>query len=198
VETLKEELIHSNNEAERSSRELESLRTRILQDGANEASREREFIELQGELERHRMERDEFEHALMTERVVSDEAKAELTTKRRELELEREARAKDLEELEREREKSGNLASVLEDFQSSTSLLTTSFVNLTNASGYSKRIRNSTSRTRTGRPVTPDNAVTSRIQKSCLASRGSFLFLFVILYSYPLLPGRVTRVLRKQ
>ncbi|KIJ36921.1 hypothetical protein M422DRAFT_781978 [Sphaerobolus stellatus SS14] len=79
VETLKDELIHSNSEAERSSRELESLRARILHEGANEAAREREFVELQSELERSRIERDEFEHALMTEKIVTDEIKGELT-----------------------------------------------------------------------------------------------------------------------
>ncbi|KIJ36802.1 hypothetical protein M422DRAFT_178917, partial [Sphaerobolus stellatus SS14] len=118
VETLKDELIHSNSEAERSSRELESLRARILHEGANEAAREREFVELQSELERSRIERDEFEHALMTEKIVTDEVKGELTAVRRELDLEKEARIRVLESLEHEQEKCANLQTVLDDFQS--------------------------------------------------------------------------------
>lgn len=124
IETLKDELILSNSEAERSSRELEALRAKAFQDSAHEAAaREREMQELQGELERCRIERDEWEHALLEERVVADEARAGLASLRRELELEKETRAKEGEELERERERSENLQSVLEDFQSGACLL---------------------------------------------------------------------------
>lgn len=121
IETLKDELILSHEEAERSSRELELLRSKALQDNALEAAaRERETLELQGELERCRIERDEWEHALLEERVFADEAKAGLVSLRRELEVEKDARMKDAEELQRERERSANLQSVLEDFQSGT------------------------------------------------------------------------------
>jgi hypothetical protein len=75
-------------------------------------------MELQSELERCRIERDEWEQALQSERVVSDEAKANLVIVRRELDLEKDARAKDTNELAGERERSANLQSVLEDFQS--------------------------------------------------------------------------------
>ncbi|KAF8478315.1 hypothetical protein JB92DRAFT_3047338 [Gautieria morchelliformis] len=119
IETLKDELIVSNSEAEKSSRELESLRNRALQDSALEAAaREREMLELQGSLERCRVERDEWERALLEERVVADEAKAALASSRRELALEKEARSREADELQRERERSVNLQSVLEDFQS--------------------------------------------------------------------------------
>ncbi|KAF8591360.1 hypothetical protein K439DRAFT_1644318 [Ramaria rubella] len=119
VETLKDELIQSNSEAERSSRELESLRSKALHDNAHEAAvRDREVMEIQAELERCRMERDEWEHALLSEKVVSDETRVALASSRREFELEKEARAKEAEELGRERERSANLQSVLEDFQS--------------------------------------------------------------------------------
>jgi hypothetical protein len=121
IETLKDELILSHAEAERSSRELESLRSKAFEDSAHEAAaREREMLELQGELERCRIERDEWEQALLEERVVADEAKAGLASSRRELELENEARSKDNEELQLERERAENLQSVLEDFQSGT------------------------------------------------------------------------------
>lgn len=119
IETLKEELILSHEEVERSSRELEFLRSKALQDNALEAAaQERGMLELQGELERCRIERDEWEHALLEERVIVDEAKAALASSRREFEAEKEARMKDVEELQREHERSANLQSVLEDFQS--------------------------------------------------------------------------------
>lgn len=118
VETLKDELILSNAEAERSSRELEAMRSKVIDDSAHEAAaREREILELQGELERCRMRRDECEHGLLREKVVSDDARAELAGARREVEREREARLRDAGELARERERSANLQAVLEDFQ---------------------------------------------------------------------------------
>ena len=55
VETLKSELIASNEEAERASRELETLRSRALHDSSQETFlRERELRELQAELEQLR------------------------------------------------------------------------------------------------------------------------------------------------
>ena len=66
VETLKSELIVSNEEADRASRELEAMRSRALQENAQEAFlRERELRELQSELEQCRMERDEWEQAYL-------------------------------------------------------------------------------------------------------------------------------------
>ncbi|KAF8524309.1 hypothetical protein BU17DRAFT_74799 [Hysterangium stoloniferum] len=119
IERLTDEVIQSNQEAERSSRELETLRARIFQDSAQEvAAREHELMELQSELERCRIERDEWEQALQSERVVSDGMRADLVGVRRELDLEQAARAKDASELAKERERSANLQSVLEDFQS--------------------------------------------------------------------------------
>jgi len=115
---LKTELISSNDEAERASRELEVMRSRALQENAQEAlMRERELRETQADLERCRMERDEWERALLEERVVTDEARAALESVTRDLEIEREAREREADELAVEREKANNLQSVLEDFQ---------------------------------------------------------------------------------
>ena len=118
VETLKSELIVSNEEADRASRELEAMRSRALQENAQEAFlRERELRELQSELEQCRMERDEWEQKALQEHIVADETKTSLDSLRRDLEVEREARIQESTQLEVEREKTANLQSVLEDFQ---------------------------------------------------------------------------------
>ena len=118
VETLRAEFISSNDEAERATRELEALRTRSLHENAQESMlRERELRETQSELERCRMERDEWERALMQERVVLNEARVSIDGLSRDLDIEQESRRRDLLELEVERERASNLQSVLEDFQ---------------------------------------------------------------------------------
>jgi len=118
VETLKSELIASSEEAERASKELDTIRSRALQDNAQESLlKERELRETQSELEQCRMERDEWEQMAMQEKVMADEAKTAVESLKRDLELEREAREREAGELEFEREQSRNLQSVLEDFQ---------------------------------------------------------------------------------
>ena len=118
VETLKAELISSNDEAERATRELEALRTRAVHENAQESMlRERELRETQSELEKCRIERDEWERALLQERVLLNEARSSVDALTRDLEMEQEARRGDVGALEVERERAGNLQSVLEDFQ---------------------------------------------------------------------------------
>lgn len=118
VDTLKEELISSHEEAERVSAELDSMRTRAFQENAQESYlRERELREAQTELERCRMERDEWERLALQEKVISDEAKSAAESFKRDLEAERDAREREAEELDAEKEKSDNLQSVLQDFQ---------------------------------------------------------------------------------
>ncbi|KAI0754302.1 hypothetical protein C8Q80DRAFT_1094324 [Daedaleopsis nitida] len=120
VETLKFELIASNEEAERASRELETMRSRALHDSSQETFlRERELRELQAELEQCRIERDEWEQKALQEHVSADEARTTADAFRRDLELERETRHRSETSLEVEREKCANLQSVLEDFQAS-------------------------------------------------------------------------------
>ena len=115
------ELISSNDEAERVTRELEALRTRALHENAQESMlRERELRETQSELERCRIERDEWERGLMQERVVLNEARVSIDVLSRDLEIEQETRRRDVEALEVERERASNLQSVLEDFQAGT------------------------------------------------------------------------------
>ncbi|KAJ2936478.1 hypothetical protein H1R20_g616, partial [Candolleomyces eurysporus] len=118
IETLKEELVTSHDEAERSSKELDTLRTRTLQESSQESlMRERELRETQLELERCRMERDEWERLAMHEKALSEDARTTADELRRDLELEREAKERDAGLLVAEQEKTENLQSVLQDFQ---------------------------------------------------------------------------------
>ncbi|KAF8178261.1 hypothetical protein BJ912DRAFT_900458 [Pholiota molesta] len=118
VETLKSELIASHEEAERASSKLDAMRSRVLQENAQEnLQRERELRETQLELERCRMERDEWERSAQQEQVASEDLRTDVEALRRDLELETAARAREAAELEREKEKSENLQSVLQDFQ---------------------------------------------------------------------------------
>ena len=122
METLKQELIASHEEADRTSNELDAMRARAFQENAQEnLQRERELREVQSELERCRLERDEWERMALQERVLADEAKSTVEMYKRDLELERESHARDSAELELEREESANLQSVLEDFQTGMS-----------------------------------------------------------------------------
>lgn len=119
VKTLKQELIASNAENERTTRELDLLRSRALQDNAQEnLVRERELREAQGELERCRLDRDEWERVALQEKAVVDDVKSNSQILRRDLELEKSARERVVAELEMEEEKATNLQSVLQDFQS--------------------------------------------------------------------------------
>ncbi|KAI6019966.1 hypothetical protein F5J12DRAFT_814450 [Pisolithus orientalis] len=118
VETLKAELIASHEEAERTTRELDSMRSRALSENAQETiQRERELRETMGELERCRIDRDEWEQAAMQDKVAADEARSMVESLRRDLEIEHEARDRELAQLEAAKLTASNLQSVLEDFQ---------------------------------------------------------------------------------
>jgi hypothetical protein len=118
VETLKGELISSHEETERVSRELDTLRSRAWEESTQESLlRERELREAQMELERCRMEREEWERIALQERAVLDDLKASVDALKTDLELEREGRQRDVLELQSEKERSHNLQSVLQDFQ---------------------------------------------------------------------------------
>jgi chromosome segregation ATPase len=95
------------------------MRSRAFEETVHETLlREREMRELTAELEKCRTERDEWERSAMDERVEVEESRASLSALRRELEMERAEREREAYELDREKEKSTNLQSVLEDFQS--------------------------------------------------------------------------------
>lgn len=128
LETLKEELISSNREAEQASHELDIMRSRTMQENAQESlMRDRELREAQTELEQCRMEREEWEQVALQERAIVDDRTSTLEALHRDLGLEREARAREAAELESEKLNSSNLQSVLQDFQAGTELLSTYF-----------------------------------------------------------------------
>ncbi|KIK80609.1 hypothetical protein PAXRUDRAFT_833431 [Paxillus rubicundulus Ve08.2h10] len=114
VETLRAELIASHAESERTVRELDLLRNHDLHESA---ASEKELRDTVGELERSRMERDEWERVAMQEKVAAEEARSMSDALRRELDMEREAREEDILGLEAAKETAANLQSVLQDFQ---------------------------------------------------------------------------------
>ena len=84
---------------------------------------QRELHELRSELEQCRLERDEWERAVLEERVAVENSQAESANLRRDLELERQSREREAELSEHEKERAANLQSVLEDFQASAFLV---------------------------------------------------------------------------
>lgn len=118
IKTLNAELITSNDEAERLSRELDALRSRTQEDNAYESSvRERDAAEL----ERMRQERDEWERAAQEESVRNEQLSAQVDALARDLQVEAAEREAQAREVIREKKTSANLQSVLEDFQAGTS-----------------------------------------------------------------------------
>ncbi|KAG8216811.1 hypothetical protein J3R82DRAFT_7064 [Butyriboletus roseoflavus] len=114
VETLKTELMASHADNERTARELDSLRNRDLSESVASEHALRETL---AELERCRLERDEWERGAMQERLLVEEARAIAEALRRELDVEREVRQREGEVLDAAKETAANLQSVLEDFQ---------------------------------------------------------------------------------
>ena len=114
VETLKAELMASHAETERTARELDLLRHRDMSESVASAH---ELRETMAELERCRLEREEWEREAMQERLAVEEARGIAEALRRELDVEREARGRERVELDATKETAANLQSVLEDFQ---------------------------------------------------------------------------------
>jgi hypothetical protein len=118
IEALKAELILAHKETERASSQLDIMRNQMLHESTHESlQRERELRETQMELERCRIERDEWERSALQEQTISEELRYTVDELRRECQLLGAAKDKDALELEHEREKSANLQSVLLDFQ---------------------------------------------------------------------------------
>lgn len=118
VETLKDELLVSNSDAERATAELHELRATALQDSSHETLlRERELKETQTELERCRLEKEDWERTALEAKASLDEQRVALDEAERNLQMEREARERDAYSLASERDRADNLQSVLADFQ---------------------------------------------------------------------------------
>lgn len=94
------------------------MRNRMIEENTQGSiARDRELRETQNELERCRIQRDDWERAAMQDRVQVEELRTKTDMYHRDLNLEREAREKDRTDLAFEKEQSSNLQSVLEDFQ---------------------------------------------------------------------------------
>ncbi|CUA68041.1 GRIP domain-containing protein C119,12 [Schizosaccharomyces pombe 972h-] [Rhizoctonia solani] len=128
VDTLKQELNNSLEDASNLSRELSAFRQRAL-DTTSSADAELEQMRMEAEharrdlettrreLEEERLDREELEREADQERVMAEELKAQLVVLRREVEQAAAQMARESEAIQREKEKSANLQSVLEDFQ---------------------------------------------------------------------------------
>ncbi|KAJ8082930.1 hypothetical protein PM082_008788 [Marasmius tenuissimus] len=118
VETLKEELIVSHEEAERTSNEMDLLRNRALHENTQETlQRERELRNAQTELERYRMMVEERELNEMREKAMLDESRSRVETLETDLKLAQVSLERAEESSKREKERADNLQSVLADFQ---------------------------------------------------------------------------------
>lgn len=115
VEALQSEVLSSNAESERATRELDAMR----QEASGESlQREQALREARAELERARTARDDWEAEAMAQRVRVDEARLTLEATYRELAGAREAGERDAAARDAEAERANNLQAVLEDFQS--------------------------------------------------------------------------------
>lgn len=121
VDTLKNELINSNEDAEQAHGELEQLRLRASDSQKHTSeeatSREMALRDAQEDLERVRMEKEEWEGEAMRERVRSDELAVRLGQVEMELAAAKGERELLREERDREAESAANLHAVLEEFQ---------------------------------------------------------------------------------
>lgn len=125
VETLRLELIQTNDDAEHAHSELEQLRLRAFdsQKLTSEEASERELAlrDAQEDLERVRMEREEWEGEAMRERVRREELVTRLGQVEMELGVAKSDREVLREERDREAESASNLHAVLEEFQAGES-----------------------------------------------------------------------------
>ncbi|GAA5970895.1 hypothetical protein JCM11641_004498 [Rhodosporidiobolus odoratus] len=121
IETLKAELIQSHADADGLQYEVEQLRLRAFdserQTSDEAAEREISLREAQEDLERVRIERDEWEGEAMRERVRREELVARFASVEMELAQAKTERESLREERDQEQESAANLHAVLEEFQ---------------------------------------------------------------------------------
>lgn len=129
VETLKAELIQSHADAESLHNEMEKLRSRAFdtEQASTDEAQQREIAlrETQEDLERVRIERDEWEGEAMRERVRREELAARQGQIEMDLAQAKADRETLREERDREMESAANLNAVLEEFQASAFVLET-------------------------------------------------------------------------
>lgn len=121
IETLKSELIASHEDGDRLHNQVEQLRLRADDSAKNvldEASvREAQLREVTEDLERCRLEREDWENQAMRERVEREKLETSLHTLERESGSIRAERQQLKDERDREAEAAHNLHIVLEEFQ---------------------------------------------------------------------------------
>ena len=121
IETLKSELISNNEECERLHTQVEQLRLRA--DDSAKASldessaRETQLREVVEDLEKCRLEREDWENQAMKERVERETLETSLNSAERELSQLRHEKQVLKNERDREAESAANLHNVLEEFQ---------------------------------------------------------------------------------
>lgn len=121
IETLKSELIGNNEECERLHVQAEQLRSRA-DDSAKavldeSSARDTQLREITEDLERCRLEREDWETQAMKERVERETLETSLNASERELVQLRHEKQMLKDERDREAESAANLHAVLEEFQ---------------------------------------------------------------------------------
>ena len=121
VETLKNELIATNEDSERLHNQAEQLRQRaedaaktVLDDAS---AREVQLRDMTEDLERSRLEREDWENQAMKERVARESLETSLNTLEREVSQLRVEKRQLKDERDREAESASNLNMVLGEFQ---------------------------------------------------------------------------------
>ncbi|GAA5928671.1 uncharacterized protein JCM15063_003935 [Sporobolomyces koalae] len=121
IETLKSELIQSNEDVDVAHAELEQLRLHAFdaEKQTTDEANERDLLlrEAQEDLERVKMEREEWESEAMRERVRREEMQSIFGQVEMELATTKVERENLREERDREQESAANLHAVLEEFQ---------------------------------------------------------------------------------
>lgn len=115
VDALQSEVMASNAESERASRELDAMRQEV---SGESLQREQALREARAELERTHTARDDWEAEAMAQRVHVEEARLTLEATYRELTGAKEASERNAAERDAETMRANNLQAVLEDFQS--------------------------------------------------------------------------------
>ncbi|RXK42564.1 hypothetical protein M231_00118 [Tremella mesenterica] len=117
ISTLEKELVSASQESQNLQNQIQQLRSQSDSSSSDVLSLTREMRELRGEMERLRVEREEWETEASKERERREATEEEMNLlERRERDMRREwERAR--EELEMERERARNLQEVLGEFQ---------------------------------------------------------------------------------
>ena len=123
LDTLRRELVQSHEDHERAHGELEQLRARAFdterQSSSEALGRETALRDAHDELERVRLERDDWEDAMMRERVRREQLEQVVAQQDAEREQLAARLASAEQERDREAESAANLHAVLEEFQHS-------------------------------------------------------------------------------